>query len=113
MEELKEESEEEKKVGKPPATVWIKEPSPERLVKGKKTKYYLMPEGNFEKGSPCKCLLCDFNSKSKSDVRVHFDRVHGLKEKLYRRIECELASSGQTLESDPRSKPRKPTQVCL
>ena len=90
--EFKEESEEEThqqvgnkvEVGKTPV-VWRKDPSPERLANGKKTKYYFMPEGNFEKGSPYKCLICDYKSKSKSYLRLHFHKEH-LKEKLYKCI---------------------------
>ena len=69
--------------------VWIKEPSPERLLNGKKTKYYFMPEGNFEEGSPYKCLICDYKSISTRDIRLHFHRLH-LKEKLYKCIECDM-----------------------
>ena len=93
--ELKGESEEETEqvenqveVGKTPV-VWIKDPSPERLVNGKKTKYYFMPEGNFGKGAPYKCLICDYKSKSKSDVRLHFHKKH-LREKLYKCIGCDF-----------------------
>ena len=69
--------------------VWVKEPSPERLVNGKPTKYYFMPDGNFEEGSPYKCLICDYKSISTRDIRLHFHRLH-LKEKLYKCIECDM-----------------------
>ena len=89
-EEPKQETQPEKLVefGNSPV-VWIKEPSPERLVNGKKTKYYFMPEGSFDKGSPYKCLMCAYMSKSRWDVKLHFHKVH-LKEKLYRCIECDF-----------------------
>ena len=80
--------EKEVKVSNTPM-VWIKEPSPERLLNGKKTKYYFMPEGNFEEGSPYKCLICDYKSNSTRDIRLHFHRLH-LKEKLYKCIECDM-----------------------
>ena len=77
----------EVEVGNTPV-LWIKEPSLERLVNGKKAKYFYMPEGNFKKGPPYKCLICAFKSKSKSDVRLHFHKVHR-KERLFRCIECD------------------------
>ena len=69
--------------------VWIKEPSPERLLNGKKTKHYFMPEGSFEEGPPYKCLVCDYKSKLTRNLRLHFHRIH-VKEKLYKCIECDM-----------------------
>ena len=48
--EPKEDTQTEKEVGDKPV-LWLKEPSPKRLVNGKKAKYFL-PAGNFKKGPP-------------------------------------------------------------
>ena len=48
--EPKEETEKKVEVGDKPV-LWLKEPSPKRLVNGNKAKYFL-PAGNFKKGPP-------------------------------------------------------------
>ena len=94
MQDLKSESEHERDLDKleegqniDKPRVWIKFPSPKRLQNGFQTKYYFLPEGNFESGPPYKCFCCNHESLNLSDIKTHFHKVHM---KVYKCIECDM-----------------------
>jgi len=67
---------------------FLKDPSPERFVDGVKTDVYFLSAETAASGPPYSCITCDYASKSKRNVKVHFRRKHS-KEKLFRCKSCD------------------------
>ena len=77
---------------KPCPDVWLKDPSPERLRDGVRTDEFYMAEETAAAGPPYKCLLCEYKTQLKKNLKKHFIRIHS-KEKLYRCKVCGVARS--------------------
>eukprot|EP00092_Neocalanus_flemingeri_P028617 GFUD01031074.1.p1 GENE.GFUD01031074.1~~GFUD01031074.1.p1 ORF type:complete len:536 (+),score=108.08 GFUD01031074.1:85-1692(+) len=67
---------------------FTKDPSPERHVDGVKTDVYFLSDETAASGPPYTCITCEYVSRSKRNVKVHFRRKHS-KEKLYRCKTCD------------------------
>jgi len=66
--------------------VWIRDPSPERFVNGKKVKYICVTQDNIATGPPYNCIECSYKSNEIVNVNKHF-RKHS-KEKPFGCKDC-------------------------
>jgi len=67
---------------------FLKDPSPERYMDGVKTDVYFLSTESAASGPPYTCNICEYTSKSKRNIKLHFRRKHS-KEKLYRCKSCD------------------------